>query len=333
MYTKNKNLGIIIMNTRVMIKAIFTILILIQSMVINTFGCDVCGCKVGGSLAGSDMESDKHYIGVSYNFNQYETKVDWTTENRNSGGNYLANEYSKDKYHQFDYLVNLAINEKFRIAWNQPIKYQTVVSSETEESLYGFGDPLFQIQWFILTSEPGYKKVISNHLSSSLGVQIPLGESNSFDKNGNKHNENFQLGVGAHGYYSSFKHTLRYFKYGLHTEAMYLMNSTNALEYKRGDQKSFQTSLLFYDQWRYYSYNIKLGTSYDHSGRDKSYGFLKANRGGESWSAITSTQWRWDQYTMLLGLSIPLLQSYHIDDNASLSGGSNWTLSVGYYFK
>ncbi len=321
------------MNTREMIKAIFTILILIQSMVINIFACDVCGCKVGGSLAGSEMDSDKHYIGATYNFNQYETKIDWTTENRNSGGDYLANEYSKDKYHQLDFIVNLGINENFRIAWNQPIKYQMVASSETEESLYGFGDPLFQVQWLILSSQSGYKKVISNHLSSSLGVQIPLGNSNALDKNGNKHNENFQLGVGARGYYSSLQHTLRYFKYGLHTEAMYLINSTNDLEYKRGDQKSFQTALLFYDQWRNYSYNIKIGTSYDHSGRDKSYGFWKANRGGESWSGISSTQWRWDQYTMLLGLSIPVLQSYQIDDNASLSGGSNWTLSVGYYFK
>lgn len=308
------------------------LVLFIMLIAFETWACDVCGCRVGGGLAGPELEKESHYVGFNYSYTQFKTNIDWSRENSSTGEDYLQDEFSNDQFHQLDLNMNFKITEYFRLAISQPLKVNDVKSSDEDETLYGVGDPLLIVQWQPIFPSSGFKNEWAHYLGFATGVKAPLGSYNEVNTQGQKFNENFQLGTGSWDIYMDAKYTLRYGSYGWHTQGMYLLNTENDLGYKRGNQQGYQTSLLYYDWWRTYSYNFRMGMRYDHSSEDEINGNIRPNRGGESLSVLGSSQVRWDQYTLMLAVQVPFYQEFDIDENATLEGGVTTMVSAGYYF-
>lgn len=297
-----------------------------------SYACDVCGCRVGGWGTGPLYLPNQHYFSVGYDRTVFQTKIDWSQANEKAGTAYIANSHSTDTYQRMSLTANFAMDAQTRFVVIQPVIYNSQKERGSSEIvLKGLGDGQVRLQRQLLNQSP---TLIHNYKQSLLveaGVEVPFGSFDRRDLEGNRVNENLQTGSESWDLLWGVSYTLRNMTWGLNQRVTYQWNTQNTYAYKRGNQTYSQTSLLYFNEIKRLQYSLAPLFWFEQSQADELSGATRANRGGHSLGTGLQVQVNYGNWVFNTSARQPLIQNFHIEERASISGGTSWGMEVGIF--
>lgn len=200
----------------------------------SSYACGVCGSSAGGQSFGLLPSIKGNFIGVQYQY--YGITRDQPSLFQN-----WPNEQSVTSYSSLQILSRYSVRKNTLLYAFVPYKYNVQRNDTATYTASGIGDISILVSVSILNS---VSKIWGHQFSIGPGVKLPSGEYigiTEMDKSGLP---NLQPGTGSWDFTINANHTLRHGKYGMNTEAGYIMTTANGSSYKYGNKLSL-SSILF----------------------------------------------------------------------------------------
>ncbi len=304
-------------------KIIVVLLLLVISSSI-VYGCDVCGCKLGGLYYGILPQYNSHFVGVRYSHASFNASITYDSE-------YLEDEYSHDTYQRVDLYGRYVFHPKFQMYAIVPYLRNQMDGSHQDVTESGVGDPMVLLYYNPFNTGDEVTNDWKHSLLLGAGVKLPLGDFESED-NGELINRNFQLGSGSLDYLISMNYTLRFNNLGLNIESSYKYNTANKYEYKFGNQLNSSVYLFYYFQTPQISFLPYTGIYFESAEKHLDGKVEQPNTGGSATFCSLGTQVLRNNFTLAFQYQAPISQNYNSDEISEIKTGNRFMINLLYNF-
>ncbi len=301
---------------------IFSLSILLYQVV---GACDVCGCDVGGGGGVFSQANESVTLGMKYAYQSFDASIDYDSQ-------YFADENSTDTYHSIALSLSLPLWGPLYVVSVVPLKYNKMAGSHLNADLQGWGDIEVDLIAELWKNEMQGESSLRQRLLLSVGSIVPTGGYDA-QRQGEKLNENFQLGTGAYAFVGGMGYVIRNLQWGGRVEGYFKTFAENPLGYQKGNNYN----LLFSAQ-KFYSLGKgeflgEMGYQLDERAEDKDNGILRLNRGGTRQSLLLALGVQWGDFNVKLQSDVVIFQKYSLDKGASLKASPRFALSWSWRFQ
>ncbi|MBO6515235.1 MAG: hypothetical protein JJ975_01620 [Bacteroidia bacterium] len=226
----------------------------------NTLACDACGCSAGGMGFGYIPLQKNHFVGLSYQYNSFETTHPALFENEND-------ELSLDKFRTVIAWGRFYINDRLLVSGFVPFKVNSVVSPTSDYRVNGLGDVRLQAM-YTLIQRGNSMSVKQFRWLSGGSLNLPTGKQ---DENTSTVLPNLQPGTGGYGFEINNQITWRRYNIGVTTEVNLLANTANTNDYRFGNEVASNTVVFYRIKRERISVIPQLGIAQLHRAKDLTY--------------------------------------------------------------
>jgi hypothetical protein len=197
--------------------------------------CDLCACYLG-----IDPSYNSSQIGIRYSSFQYFTPGQ-TETNPNLDHEEHSTEDSYENYDNFELTGRYYFSPQVRILLNAPYSMNDINGKRIRD----FGDVSIIGQYQVFNTDIDADTELRHRIFVGGGIKLPTGAYNKSIVFGEV-DPHFQPGTGSYDFILSGTYLARYKgKFGLSTDAIYTLNTTNSNDYRFSNKLNI-TSTLFY---------------------------------------------------------------------------------------
>jgi hypothetical protein len=199
----------------------------------TSFGCDICGCNSGNYFIGPMPQFTKHFVGLRYSFQRYNTVL-----------NSDNTQFSNDFYQTTELLIGTRIKNKWQFLMFVPYSMSHLKSDDGNKRERGLGDLTLNGNYNIM-DKLGLNKdtaTVSQQLWVGGGIKLPTGK---FSVNNEEivSSANSQPGSGSIDFLLNALYTLQIQSWGVNINVNYKINQS-ADHFKFGNHFS-PTAFVF----------------------------------------------------------------------------------------
>lgn len=289
-----------------------------------TYGCDVCGCSLGGNYYGILPQFNKNFVGLRYSHAQFHASMFHNSQT-------LTHEYSDDTYTKVELFGRYYVNSKLQLFLFVPYNLNSMNGTEQVIHKHGLGDITLSANYLLLNTGNVKHKKFKHTLMIGGGIKAPTGDHTLRDKK-KLVNPNFQMGTGSVDFTVSAVYTLRYEKLGLNNEAGYKINTRNKNDYRFGNQLYASSRVFYWQNAGAFSFLPNAGVYVEHGATHWDGDIIQVNTGGNSVQSVLGLETYFKQFSLGVNYKHPLTQQYNSDETAQITGKDRWMISLTYNF-
>lgn len=256
------------------------------------YACDICGCGTGGSFMGIIPNFGSNQIALRSTFRSFDHPN--TTLNYNGRSRVL-----RDDMYQSEFSYRHFSKNKWSVFVNIPYRINTRFESERTTTIRGLGDINASFNYTFVNTSDSMSHTIKHVLMAGMGIKLANGKFMQRDETKLMLPTLFQIGTGATNATGHLYYTLRYQRWGLNVNGLYVYSGKNELEYQIGNQIQTTTSIFWKKDFTYKKRRIaegtqvfdpknskslsilpSLGFNYENSESDREFGREKEFTGG-----------------------------------------------------
>ncbi|MCC5916223.1 MAG: hypothetical protein JJU02_02730 [Cryomorphaceae bacterium] len=209
--------------------------------IISTDACDMCSAGAGGSLLGIVPNFSQNLVGVRFQHQSF--------QHPNTHLNYHgSSRVLTDAMQRSDVWLRFYPTDRIQLLTFVPYQVNRRIETEHEAEVSGIGDISVQALYTIVNTGDSTAKNWKHTLLAGGEIRLPTGTYQQRDPvRFQRYSELFQIGTGAFAFGAQTMYTIRYKNWGWYSDAKFVTNSTNELDYKWGNQ-FFSGSKIFYWQ-------------------------------------------------------------------------------------
>lgn len=299
------------------------LLIVLSSLSKSIKACDVCGCSFGGYYFGIIPQYQSHFIGIRYNYVQFNAKID----NR-----FAEDEYSEDTFNRLELMGAYSINKKWQLSFVLPYVWNNMNGNLQQAKVTGVGDPSLLVLYNLINTGNDMKRSWNHALQVGGGLKFPLGKYQVYDEN-EILNRNFQVGSGSLDYLLTTNYVLKHDRMGVGIEASYKLNGRNKNDYRFGDQYNLGMNFFYWFGLGTSGLMPMAGLYYEGSAVHQEGKYTLDNTGGDVLLSNLGLQATVRQLTFNFAYQVPLYQRYHTDPISTIDSGSRFWIGVILSFR
>jgi hypothetical protein len=214
-------------NINLIMKTKYLLLYILMSFSTSSFACDACGCSNSGAYFGLMPQSNKTLVGVRYQHLNFVTHPDSPVLRTEEAFN-VAEVYTR-----------FFPVKRVQVMAFLPYRFASQTTNTEIKKQNGIGDATVLINYNLLNTLMDKEKVSDfNHtLMIGGGIKLPTGKFKYNENNlADVANANFQAGSGTTDLIINAFYTINKGDWGLATNISRKFNSTNADQYRFGNQ-------------------------------------------------------------------------------------------------
>jgi hypothetical protein len=267
----------------------------------KSFGCDVCGCGIGGSYIGIIPQFNNHFFGVRYKHQEFNHK---NVPNSLSGNNRIL----KDVYQTTEFWGRYNLKPGLQFFYSVPYVTNKRIDQIKTNSINGIGDIQFSLNYIIYNSGDSTSKKIKILFYSGTSVKLPTGKYQKRNADKLMYPVGIQPGNGSWGNILNFGNIIRYKSFGLSNEWRFVYNHTNELGFKPGNQYLADIRLFYWKKFGFHSFILNSGTTIEKFDKDLNFNIRNENSGGIITYANVGADLFYKKFMYGVGLSVPWLE-------------------------
>jgi hypothetical protein len=298
------------------------ILVALLAFVPVASACDVCGCSIGGNYFGILPQFHKHFVGFRYSEQSFHSAHSRTAAQK---GVYDSNEH----FQTLDLIGRFYPVRRIQMLVLAPYHHFNRVDNGVETNSGGLGDISLMASYILLDSGDSLQHRWKHTLTFGGGVKLPTGRSNIKDNEGEVLLENMQPGSGSTDFMLSAAYTLRRGDWGLSSDVLGRLNTTNKNGYHFGNRISGSAKVFYLKNYRKMTLLPNVGLFADLS--DASYeGNSKViGTGGVIALSTLGLDLYFGKYSIGYTYQIPVYQ--HLG-KGQIDSQNRWMATVNYNF-
>ena len=274
-------------------KRLLTFLFL-GSFVFQSSACEICGCGVGNYYFGLLPQFRSHFIGFRYQFNKFNTRLsDDPTQ------------FSRDFFQTIELWGGWNIGKRFQVLAILPVNFNHQVSDEGTSNTKGLGDvmALLNYKLFDLNS--------TKQIWIGAGIKLPTGKFDIDPADPDVASKaNNQLGSGSTDFFLNATYNLRVKKWGLSTQALYKINSTNKDKYRFGNKFSASSFVSYTIDTKSITILPNAGLLYERSGKSSLQSKKIGLTGGSLLQGSVGAEFGIKKIAIGFNIQLPLAQDF-----------------------
>ncbi len=283
---------------------------------VHVMACDVCGCAPGNATLGIMPKSNKHLLGLGYQFNAFTSLPHHGDQQQKTF----------EVFHQTQLWGRVTLKKRFQLLAFAPYKFQTRIQGDKKLVMKGLGDISLLANYIVVNSEPNKKR--QHFIVTGLGVKLPTGEYNALD-NGLMIHPNMQIGSGSTDFQYYLQYTVRSKKIGLFSELNYYHNGRNDMQFSFGNR--LNSTLRIFKWFKKSSIMVlpQAGMSAEHADPDQLFKVNQDFTGGNSVLGSVGLDLYIQNFGFMLHAHIPIFQEV---GNGHITNAPRVNLNFIYLF-
>ncbi len=286
-------------------KAFWLQFILIISIILNTtnntFGCDICGCSVGGSYMGILPQFQNNFAGIRYQQRSFRSEHLTLFP----GEQALV---TKEKFYTTELWGRYVPHQKIHLFAFAPYNYYTKDEGQIHSVVSGLGDISLIANYIVFNNGNIDSIAWKQALQIGTGIKLPTGKSNNIQQHSGLLIPSLQAGTGSFDFPVNLIYTIRKERLGANLEANYRINTSNIRGYRFGDRVSSSLRLFY---WQYIN-NVSLlphtGINYEYAFIDSNNGIIEEYTGGKGFWWSTGLDFYYKRIVFNLNAQVPIYQ-------------------------
>lgn len=301
--------------------------LLFLTVVLLTFGsvasaCDVCGCSIGGNYFGILPQFQRHFVGLR-----------WSEQSSRSAHSRSAAQAgrfdSEEHFRTVDVLGRFYPIRRLQMLVLAPYHDFRRTENGVQYHSQGLGDVSIMGNYILLNTGDSLRHNLKHTLTLGGGIKLPTGQHRLRDAEGQLLHENLQPGSGSTDFMLSAAYTLRQGAWGLATDVLGRLNTTNHQDYHFGNRISAAAKVFYWKSLRKVSFLPNAGVFTDHSAASRDGNTLADGTGG----SITLATLGLDVYTGNFSFGFTYQQPVHQNMGAGkIQSNARWMSTVNYIF-
>lgn len=240
----------------------FVLAILLLSLSVNSYACDICGCAANAFSVGMLPNSKHHFLGVRSTFRWFESKP--------APDGHGFRETSQQFFTTTEVFGRYKIGNRFQVQAFVPYVYNQKTDS-VRMNIQGLGDIVALGNYIFVDNMDSLNAKVRHSGTIGIGVKTPTGK---FFKLGFEE-LNMLPGTGSIDFLANLNYSVQFGKFGLQNETGFTYKTENKYKYQFGNALSI-SQMAFY-RWDINS-DLKLipqiGVNFMHNWKDRKNGEL-----------------------------------------------------------
>lgn len=284
--------------------------------------CDICGCGIGGSYIGIVPQFSNHFLGFRYRTQVFMHK---DVPYSNLGNSKVI----KDVYQTVELWGRYNVSPRIQIFYGLPFVFNNRVDQLKSNPIRGIGDLSATMNYIFYNSGDSLSKNLKVLFYAGTTVKLPTGKYQVRNTDKLMHPIGVQPGTGAWSNALNFGGVLRYKRLGLSSELRYIVNHTNELGFKPGNQTLADVNLFYWRKFGFNSFMLSTGATFEHFNKDASFKIINNLSGGNAAYLNVGADVFYRNLMCGMRLSIPMLQE--INPNLP-TAGNRVGLHLNYFY-
>lgn len=268
--------------------------------------CDVCGGAGVNQSLGLLPQSNRHFIGVQYQQNQFSSVLHPLSE-------YKSDICSDEYYNTVQLWGRAYIGKRLQLFGFIPYRINTRMQDNISSNIQGIGDITLLVNYTLLQTSDSLCSDWKHRLQGGGGVTAPTGMYQGVSELDKTGLPNMQPGTGAWNIPVNANYTIKHKKAGANVDLSYNITTPNKENYKYGNRLNSQLTGFYWLQAGSISILPQVGVRYEKSWHDyDNYqkGWRNEQTGGYIFSALVGAQLYYKKFGIQLSWSKPVMQDY-----------------------
>jgi hypothetical protein len=290
---------------------------------VRSLACDVCGCSASGSSLGILPQYRKHFIGLSYLYQSFNT-----THPQVSGGTNPGK--SSDYFQSATVWGRFYPAGRLQIFAFVPYQYNYVKEGPTATIMNGLGDVKLLANYMLLNTGDS-DRLVRQTLLAGGGIKAPTGRNNYKNSEGIVLS-NMQPGTGSWDFIFNANYTIRYKTIGLNTDISYQLNTVNKRDYLYGNRLTAGVSAFLWQEVNSITLLPQVGFRYLNTATDlsnKTYQIKNPYSGGKQLYLSAGSGFYYKNLALTTLVNIPLAEDYA---NGLVESNTRYEMQIQYLF-
>lgn len=286
-------------------RTVIMTVICIWLLSVQAAACDVCGCGASGNFLGILPQYQKHFIGLSYQYQSFSSihpEVEGSTSSQESSDHFQSLT-AWGRFYPF---------KRLQVFVFVPYHYNYVQEAGQTTVMDGLGDISISANYMLLNTADSTHYKLKHTLLIGGGIKTPTGKNN-FTNNEGIILSNMQPGTGSWDFMLNMNYTLRYRSIGLSTEASYQIPTVNQRDYLYGNKLNAGMLAFSWQQINQLSLLPQAGVRMQYSAQDLSsyeYNISNPYSGGTQWYATAGMGCYYKAFAVTGLYSLPFAGNY-----------------------
>lgn len=231
--------------------------------------CDICGCSVGGMYVGILPQFQQHFVGLRYQFREFDTK------------HFVNNNpvFSTDRFHSVELWGRFYPHRKVQVMAFMPLNIFSKDENNRSIQTVGQGDLQLITNYMVLNTADTAISWWKHNLLVGGGLKLPTGEFNHY-RNDSLLNANLQSGTGSWDFLLNANYTVRYKKVGMNIETNARFTTANVHGYRFGHRLNGALRFFMWTKIKKSSLVPHLGLLVDFAMKDRKKNLIVPETGG-----------------------------------------------------
>lgn len=284
--------------------------------------CDVCGCSIGGNYFGILPQFNRHFVGMRWSEQTFRT-----AHNRSAAE--AGQFHSSEQFRTIDVLGRFYPLRRLQMLVLAPYhdfrRTENGILSHTQ----GIGDVSVLGNYILLNTGDSLGRKWQHTLTLGGGVKLPTGQHRLRSPEGRLLHANLQPGSGSTDFIVSATYTLRREAWGLASDVMGRINTTNRYDYHFGNRISGSVKAFYWKSMRKISLLPNAGIFADQSAPN-SDGDEEAEATG---GTLVLGTFGLDVYAGKFSAGFTFQQPLHQHlGGGAIQAGARWMATLNYLF-
>lgn len=265
--------------------------------------CDICGCSASANFLGILPQYNKHFIGLSYQYQSF------TTTHPEQDG--ISAAQSRDYFHTVTAWGRFYPLKRLQVFAFVPYQYNYAIEDGKTTLLNGIGDVTLSANYLII-KDKNIGEGWQHNLVAGAGIKAPTGRTGIINNEGIIVN-NMQPGTGTWDFVGSTIYTVRHKKLGANVEASYRIGTVSSRGYRYGNRLNAAATAFLWQNAGKVNLLPQAGIKYLQSDKDfTSYEYQVSNpySGGRQWYGCAGVGMYLKQISFTAMYNLPLSSSY-----------------------
>lgn len=274
------------------------ILALVISMPVRA--CDVCGCGSGGGMFGVLPQSQKHFVGMRYQFRYFDSRhvalFPGDPEMK-----------TRETYHIAEIWGRWVPHERVQVFAFLPMQWSSQQTDSARYNLLGIGDMSIQVHYVALKKTDSTGRH-GHLLQLGAGIKLPTGRHDLVAQEGVVLPA-LQPGTGSVDIPFSLIYQAKFNKHGLALESSFRLNTTNIKGYKFGNKATAIARYMYWIPRGFWTILPSAGAWFEYAAMDRDNGVRTDYTGGMALSAGGGIDVYFKSFAFQLHVSQPVWQN------------------------
>jgi len=281
-------------------KSLFT-LVFATCMAMPAMACEVCGCSSGGSALGILPQFGKNFAGLRYSYRQFHTIHPPSIIPG------LTGQHSDEYFHTLEAWARFYPAKRLQIFGFVPVHFYSQRTPERSDHIHTIGDITLMANYIFIKAPDSTDRKARHNFQSGLSVKMPTGRYD-IKADGELLNPNLQPGTGSWDVIFNTAYTVRWKSWGIHSEALYRLNTANSHGYKFGDRVTAATKAFYVKEWKKLSLIPAAGAMYEYAFTNADQGSRVSYTGGNVLSVQAGADLYWNRFSVGINVQAPVWQ-------------------------